>query len=171
MKHLKLLFFVALLSIFALQLSAQVTLDLTYGSDVDTELKASSETPTTEDPDLYWLDEGTYTATGTSQYDGGFDDIGYIYDHPFNGSLGISDGVTLTAKGIRDNWRLGLNVNGDIYQNGGEVSAIYNGDIGIYLKTGSYNLSGGNFKAENNHMDNDKDGALYIISGNFNMDV
>jgi len=135
MKYLQKLLFVNVLCMLAVQLFAQGAA-FEYGDDIN-DLKSYAE----KAGDVYWLNEGEYTTEATALDNTSDRD----YDHPFNGSLGISDGVTLTSTGLDDGYPdlyTGINIDGDINQTGGTVNAFSNGDVGVFA-TGDYSLSGG----------------------------
>jgi len=156
MKYLQKLLFVNVLCMLAVQLFAQGAA-FEYGDDIN-DLKSYAE----KAGDVYWLNEGEYTTEATALDTTSDRD----YDHPFNGSLGISDGVTLTSTGLDDGYPdlyTGINIDGDINQTGGTVNAFSNGDVGVFA-TGDYSLSGGiiNATAEGS-------GSAVYLQGDFNI--
>ena len=118
-------------------------IDLTDADDVQTVLEGSSTPVTDGSETVYWLDEGTYTATGTALFDPENDD----FANSFSASLGIGENVSLYAIGISvsspaSSSSAGLSIMGNIYQTGGTVLANAEGAAGIFLDSGNYNLSG-----------------------------
>ena len=179
MNNLKLLLFVLLLGISALQMfGATVNLP---SSGIDAAIKNNYSTLDINDSTLYWLSPNDYTALYTATYD----DAAGTYKNPFEGSLGIGNGVTLDrAIGSPRNeggipaWaggplssptseKAGLYVkDGSVNQTGGYVNIVSQGGIGIYMNNGDYNLSGdGDLRVEGSNKY-----ALHIAEGNFNME-
>ena len=156
MKYLQKLLFVSVFCMLTAQLFAQGA-TFEYGDDIN-DLKSYAE----QTGDVYWLNEGEYTTEATALDTTSDRD----YDHPFNGSLGISDGVTLTSTGLDDGYPdlyAGINIDGDINQTGGTVNAFSNGDVGVFA-TGDYSLNGGilNATAEGS-------GSAVYLQGDFNI--